>query len=212
MIDKKKVLEAITKALAESKGKRKFSQSIDLGINFKDVDFKKPESRVNVDVTLPHQPRETKVAIFADPQTATEAKKVADLVLLNEDIVAYAADKKKQKELLNYSFLAVPSLMAVVGKQLGQFLGARGRLPKPIPPNANLGALVGVTRRSVNLKNKGKYLPVLHCVVGREGMSEEDVTENVLAVIDAVTKKVPASNISNIYVKLTMGPAMKIAS
>lgn len=212
LLDKKKIGAAVAAALESSKGKRKFTQSVDLAINFQDVDFKSPEQRITLDVVLPHKARDVKVAIFADGQAGTDAKKVADAVFSTDDINAFAADKKKQKELLNYSFLATPSLMAVVGKNLGQLLGARGRLPKPLPPNANAGAMVEQIRRQITLKSKGKYLPVLHAPVGNEKMPEDQIAENVLAVLEALLKKTTESNIASIYVKTTMGAPVKIAA
>ena len=48
-LDKKTVAEAVAIALADGKGKRKFTQSVDLAINFRDVDFKKPENKLNIE-------------------------------------------------------------------------------------------------------------------------------------------------------------------
>lgn len=210
-MDKKKVTTAVQEALAQ-KGERKFRQSVDLAINFKDVDFKKAENRVSLDVILPHQPRDMKVAVFADPQLQAMARQTADLVIMPDEIPSYAQDKKKQKDLLNYAFLASPSLMAVVGKQLGQVLGARGKLPKPIPPNANLASLVDSSKRSITLKTKGKYLPVLHCIIGNEKMTPDDLAENVIAILDAVEKKVPGTQYKSVLVKTTMGKPARISA
>ncbi|MFH0922667.1 MAG: 50S ribosomal protein L1 [Candidatus Micrarchaeota archaeon] len=210
MVDKKIIEKAVATAL-EDKGKRKFSQSIDLAINFKDVDFKKAENRISLDITLPYAPKKTVIAVFADGQLSTDAKAAnADSVFSGADIVSFAADKKRQKELLNYSILAAPQLMVQIGKALGQVLGARGRLPKPILPNANLKELFDRTRRTITLKTKGKYLPSLHCIVGSESQSDDQIVENVMAVLDAVEKKTGAASIRTIFVKMTMGKPVKI--
>ncbi|MFQ5405949.1 MAG: 50S ribosomal protein L1 [Candidatus Micrarchaeia archaeon] len=210
--DKKRIQTAVSKALEESKGKRKFTQSIDLAINFTDVDFKKPENRINTDVALPHVPKELKVAIFADGQLAIDAGKIADRVISPAQITSYASDKKKQGELLQYSLLSAPKLMAVVGKQLGQLLGARGKLPKPVLPNANLAETIKRARSVVTLKTKGKYLPCLHCIVGRETMNAEEITENILTIMEAVKTKVKEPQIKSILVKTTMGKPVKITA
>ncbi|MFH1750763.1 MAG: 50S ribosomal protein L1 [Candidatus Micrarchaeota archaeon] len=208
-MEKAQLLSAIEEILKE-KGKRKFGQSVDLAINLRDVDFKKPENRVNVDVLLPFAPREIKVAVFADGQMAVDAKKVVGLVISSEEIAAYAADKRKQKELLKYTLLASPQLMTTVGKALGQLLGAKGKLPKPIPPNANLNDIAGRVSKTINIKTKGKYLPVLHCIVGKETMSPEEIAENVLAVMEALRKKLSEVQIEALYIKLTMGRPVRI--
>lgn len=210
MFDKKIVEKAVATAL-EDKGKRKFSQSVDLAINFKDVDFKKAENRISLDIALPFAPKKMAIAVFADGQMSTDAKAAgADSVFSGADIASFAGDKKKQKELLNYAILAAPQLMVQIGKSLGQVLGAKGKLPKPILPNANLKDLFDRTRRTIMLKTKGKYLPSLHCIVGSESQSNEQLVENVIAVLDAVEKKTGEASIKTVFVKMTMGKPVKI--
>ncbi|HII38765.1 TPA: 50S ribosomal protein L1 [Candidatus Micrarchaeota archaeon] len=207
--DKKSVEKAVEQALAQ-KSERKFTQSVDLAINFKELDFKKPENRVNTDIALPNAARQVKVAVFADGQLALDAKNVADAVFGAADITAFASDKKKQAELLKYSLLAAPQFMAVIGKQLGQVLGTKGKLPTPILPGINLAELVKKTRASITLKVKGKMLPCLHCIVGRENMPKEQIVENVMAVLEVVIKKVSEPRVASAYVKTTMGKPVKV--
>lgn len=209
MVEKKKIEEAV-RACLQDKGKRKFTQSVDLAINFKGVDFKKAENRLNIDIVLPAGGKESKIAVFADGEVAAEAKKYADLVIPGSEIPAYAADKAKQKELVKYSLLATPPLMPMVGKQLGQVLSGRGKLPRPIMPNMNLQALITATRKTVGLKNKGKFLPSVHCLVGSENLKEDELVANVMAVLEAVEKKIPETSVSSIYIKTTMGKPAKV--
>ena len=42
------------KFIAENKGKRKFKQSVELAVNFKDIDFSKQDNRLNLDIILPN--------------------------------------------------------------------------------------------------------------------------------------------------------------
>lgn len=73
-MDRKKITEAITKAL-EDKGKRKFTQSVELIVNFRGIDFTKAENRLNIDVILPKgRGKEQPVVVFADGQVALDAK------------------------------------------------------------------------------------------------------------------------------------------
>ncbi|MBU1197321.1 hypothetical protein KJ765_02290 [Candidatus Micrarchaeota archaeon] len=203
-MNREQVQKAIEEAIKE-KGSRKFTQSVDLAINFQDVDFKKPENRISVDVTLPYPAKEVKVGIFAEGQTALEARKAADMVITTEEIQAYAGDRKKQKSLLNYTFLAQPQMMALVGKTFGQVLGAHGKLPKPLLPNQNVEDAVDKARRRINLKTKGRYLPALHCIVAKETLPIDHITENVMTVMEAVRRSVSETQIRNICIKTTMG-------
>jgi len=204
-MNKAEMKAAVSKAL-EGKGSRKFTQTLDLGINFKGVDFSKQENRLNLDVMLPKGlGRTIKVAVFADGQMALDAKNAkADLVIAGSEIPALATNPQKLKELLEYESLATPPLMAVVGKNLGQFLGTRGKLPKPIM-GGTITDLIERAKRAVKVRSKGKFLPVVHVGVGTEAMPVDDLTDNVEAVIDKVKGKVGEHAIKSVYVKLTMG-------
>ncbi len=208
-MDSKSIAKAVEACLAAKKPV-KFTQSIDLAINV-DVDFKKPENRVNLDVVLPHAVNDVKVAVFADGDVAFNAKPVVDLIIPGSDVPKYAADKKLQKELLQYSILAAPNLMVQIAKSLGQVLGTAGKLPKPILPNANIKDLVEKTKKSIVIKSKGKYLPTLNCIVGRENMPVEKIVENILAILEQLNKKIPDSQLKTIYLKTTMGKAVRVA-
>ena len=209
--DRKNIEKALADALAQ-KGERKFTQSIDLAINFKDMDFKKAENRINIEMSLPHAPRPVSVAVFADGQLRVDAKKAgAEEIIASAEIDVIAKDKKRQKELLQYSLLAAPQLMVAIGKALGQLLGTKGKLPKPIPPNASLATLISNARRTIGLKSKGKFLPSVHCTVAKENAPTEQIVENIQAVLEAVEKKVSDQNIKSVFIKTTMGKPVKIA-
>ncbi|MFH0836328.1 MAG: 50S ribosomal protein L1 [Candidatus Micrarchaeota archaeon] len=210
MIDKKVIEHAVEQALAEGKGKRKFSQSIDLAINFKDIDFKKTENRLNIEVVLPHVFKPVKIAVFAEGETATKAKPLVDAVYGSADIDSFAKDKVKQKELLEFTLLAEPRLMAPIGKSLGQLLGAKGKLPRPLPPNVDLKSLVDKTRRTKVIKTKGKGLPTVHCGFGNEGMAAPELAENAFAVLESIEKKVGENKVKSAFIKTTMGKPVKV--
>jgi len=204
-MDRAQIKSAVAKAL-EEKGKRKFTQTLDVGINFRNIDFNKQENRLNLDVLLPKgKGREQKIAVFADGQLALDARNAGvDLVIAGDDIPKIAADPARLKQLLDYESLAAPNLMAVVGKNLGQSLGTKGKLPKPIM-GGTVKDLAEKAKRTVKVKSKGKFLPVVHVAVGTEAMSPDDLAENIEAVLEKITAKVGAPNIKSIYVKLTMG-------
>jgi len=211
-MDKAQIIAAVTKAL-EAKGERKFTQTVDVGVNFKGLDFNKQENRLNLDILLPKGTgKDVKIAVFADGQLSIDAKKAgADLIISGAEIPTIATNPTRIKELLAYEFLAAPNLMAVVGKHLGQVFGTRGKLPKPIM-GGNLADMIARTRTTVKIKSKGKFLPVAHVAVGTEKMSAEDIAENIEAVLDKVKAKVGDGSFKNIYVKLTMGKPVIIGA
>lgn len=208
--ERKNVDKALTDAIA-AKGEKKFTQSIDLALNFKDLDFKKAENRINVEVVLPFAPKPVKVAVFADGQMGTDVQKAgADIIFTTAQIEAMTKDKAKQKQLLDYALLASPQLMVTIGKAFGQSLGSKGKLPKPIMPNANLSTLVSNARKTVVLKSKGKFLPSVHTIIGKENQPKDEVLENILAILEAVERKVDIQNFKSVVVKTTMGKPVKV--
>ena len=208
-MDRQKTLDALKKAL-EDKGKKKFTQSVELAINFRDIDFNKQDNRLNLEVALPKgKGREQKIAVFADGQMALEAKKLGIMVIGTDELPKLAADKARLKSMLNYEFLAQPNLMAVVAKNLGQVLGTKGKLPRPLM-GVKLEEAVERAKKVVRIKSKGKYLPVAHCLVGTENMTPEDIVDNIDAVLDAVKAKTGEQRIKSVFVKLTMGKSQKI--
>jgi large subunit ribosomal protein L1 len=211
-MDKAQIKSAFARAL-DAKGSRKFTQTVDLGINFKGLDFTKQENRLNLDVALPKGiGKQVKIAVFADGQMALDAKNGgADLVIAGSEIPEIAGDQKRIKELLAYEFLAAPNLMAVVGKNLGQVLGTRGKLPKPIM-GGSIADLISKARSTVRIKSKGKFLPVIHVRVGTEKMTADELADNAEAVLEKVKAKTGEHTIKNVFVKLTMGAPVYVGA
>jgi large subunit ribosomal protein L1 len=210
-MDRKKLAEAIKKAL-EDKGKKKFKQSVELIVNMRGIDFAKSENRLNLDIVLPKGKggKELKSAVFAEGNMADEARRAgADLVIQPNDIAGWAAPAKVKDLANNYFLLAQPNLMGVVAKSLGQSLGKRGKLPKPV--TGNLKELIERSKKSVRIVSKGKYLPVAQALIGTEIMEAEELLDNAETVYDAVKNKVNEGNIKSVYVKLTMGKPVKVA-
>jgi large subunit ribosomal protein L1 len=209
-MDKKKLVDALNKAL-EEKGKKKFKQSVEIIINVRSVDFSKSENRLNLDILLPKGKggKELKAAVFAEGSAADEARKIgATLVITPPEIPSYAAPAKIKDLSSNYFLLAQPAMMSAVAKSLGQYLGKKGKLPKPII--GNMADLIKRSRNSVRIVSKGKYLPVAQALIGTEIMSVEDIAENADAVYEAVKNKVNEGNIKSVFVKLTMGKPARV--
>src|SRR3989339_31272 len=205
-MERKKLSEAVQKALDAGKGKRKFTQSMEIIINMRGIDFTKSEHRLNLDIVLPKGKggKELKAGIIAEEALANEAKKAgADLIIPPAELPNYATPAKLKDLAQNYFLVAQPNLMSQVAKYLGQYLGKRGKLPKPAIGNIN--SMIVNSKKSVRIVSKGKYLPVVQALIGTEVMSTDDLIENAESVYEAVKNKVSEGNIKSVYVKLTMG-------
>ncbi len=208
MINDEKLVEAINKAL-EEKGSRKFVQSVEMAVNFKNIDMTKQENKLNLEVLLPKgRGKKINLIVFADGNIAADAKAAgADYVISSEEIPKY--NKNSLKKLVrNSEFFAQPQLMMMVGKTFGQLLGGRGKIPKPIV--GNIASILKNAKNTVKLKSKGKFLPVVHCPIGVESMSTEDLSENAKAVLSSVSNKVGDASIKSVIIKLSMGKPVKV--
>lgn len=204
----------VKKAVKEVKNtERNFTQSVEIAINLRDLDFKQPESRIRGEVVLPKgRGTPTRIGVFAEGDMAQRAKKQKLDVYSKEDIEEMGKDRKKAKKMAETHefFVAQADLMPLIGRTLGPVLGRRNRMPKPIPPVAPLEPVITRLRDTVALDSKNN--PVVHCYIGTEKMSEDDLTENALAVIHAVERKLPRGegNIASIYMKTTMGKPVRV--
>jgi large subunit ribosomal protein L1 len=213
-LEPKTVLNAIKEA-KEKGGKRNFVQSVELILTLQDIDMKSPEGRLQENVELPHPPpnKPNKVCVIATGELALKAKKAnADLVIDKDELEALAGKKKELRKLANeYDFfLAEAPLMPLVGKVMGAFLGPRGKMPIPVPPTGDVESLIKKYRRTVVIKMRNQ--PVIQCRVGTEDMKEEDLAENIQAVLKIVESKMKrgVKNIKSIHIKTTMGEPVKI--
>ncbi|MGC8648625.1 MAG: 50S ribosomal protein L1 [Candidatus Micrarchaeia archaeon] len=207
----KELFDKLNTFMNENKGKRKFAQSVDLIVNFREIDFSKPDNRLNMSIKLPKgKGRESKIMLFTDDKNvASKAESAGVKVVTAAEIPTIANDKKRLNELLNYELLAQPALMPLIAKGLGQFLGPRNKMPKPIA-GSDIQNIIKDISSTIYIKSKGKYLPTVHCSVGVEKMSNEDLAENIDEVINTFAKKFGKLHIKSVYVKLTMSKPLRL--
>lgn len=206
--------KAIDEVKSKSK-KRRFVQSIDMIINFKGIDFSKPNNRINLEVILPKgRGKKVRIAAIVGDALITEAKEKADTVIKSDEIESFGKNKKKIKKLANEHdfFLCQTDLMKTVGKFMGQVLAPRDKMPQPVPPTAKLEPFIRRFEKLIKIKMKGKFVPTIHAVVGTEEMGDEDLVVNAETVYDAVKEKLPnkEGNIKSVYMKTTMGKSVKV--
>jgi len=213
MTDKKTTV-AVDKILEESKKlNRKFKQNIDLVVNLKNIDLNIPKNRIDQEVILPHgRGIEAKIALFASGELAVKSKKLVDFLIKPEEIEDLSKNKKKFKKIADdYEFfIAEAPLMPTIGKTLGTVLGPRGKMPKPVPPNADLTGIVKNLRNTIKIRSKSSK--TFHTVAGNEQMPKEHIVENVDTIIKRLESALERGriNIGSIYIKTTMGPSERI--
>ena len=212
MVNETQLVEVIKQA-KESDKERKFTQSVEMIIVFRDVDVKKGFA-INETVQLPKKAtKPASVCIMASGDMGTKAKNAkADMVMDENDVTKLSADKKKSKKIINeYDFfLADTKLMPTVGKTLGQLLGPRGKMPTPVPFNAPIESFLERFRSSIKIRVKGSLS--MSCKIGDESMNDADLAVNANAIINTIEKTLPNGNknIKKIMFKTTMGKSIKL--
>ncbi len=207
-----KTLEGIRKALEGAKP-RKFKESVEICINLKDVDLSIPKNRIDEEIPLPKgRGKMVKVALFGTSEMTIKAKGIADRVLTPEDIDKLADNKRDGRKLAlgHQYFVAEAPLMPTIGKKLGKVLAPRGKMPRPIPPGSDPGPILNAVRNSVRVRSKDRR--TFHATVGTREMSAEDLAANVGAVLNRIIARLERgpNNIHSVFVKTTMGPAIRI--
>ena len=213
LIDKKAIVKAIDESKKNSK-KRKFNQSIDLILNLVELDLKKPESRINELIELPHSPRKkTTIVVFATGDLAFRSKDAnVDRVFGKEDLDKLSNDKKSAKKLAKETnfFIAEAPLMSLIGRVLGPSLGPRGKMPTPITHTVAINEIVERHRKTVRMRVRDQMNS--QCSIGTEDMSSDLIADNAQTILTRLEGKLPKGlkNIKSVFVKTTMGPLTKI--
>ncbi len=216
-VDKKDLEPFIKEALIKAK-KRNFLESVDLTINFKGLDMKKPENRIEADLALPNQVRRSpKICVIATGDLAVAAKEAGvNLVLGKEDLEKFGVNKKEARKVAaeNDFFIAQADLMPLVGRFLGPSIAPKGKMPKPgtgiITPGTNIKSIIEKLSKTVRINMKKD--PIVHVKIGDREMSEGHLAENAAAIINFIEGKLERGkqNIKSVFVKTTMGEPVKI--
>ena len=207
------IIDAVKEAKEQAKP-RNFTQSIDVIINIKDLDVRKPENRFSEEVALPNgRGKPIKIGVIADGELALGAKNAGvDVVISKEDLQEFGKDIKAAKKVVNSvdSFIAQADMMPLVGRFLGRILGPRNKMPKPVPASARIEPLL--ERAQATIKVGVKQQPSIQILVGTQDMDDEKLAENieaVLAVLDRNLEK-GRNQIKSMYIKATMGSVVRV--
>ncbi len=202
---------AIEKALKYSK-QRRFKQSLELIIVLRDVDPRSPEGRIRETIILPKGlGKDLKICVVADGSMAEEARKAgAEKVITRDELTSMSRkDAKRIAQQCDW-VLVRTDLMAYAGRILGPALGPRGKIPVPVPPTANIAAIIKRYKSAILIRNKDQ--PQLMTKIGTENMDIDDLVENASTIISRIESKLPNGihNIARVIVKTTMGPPIEV--
>jgi len=213
--------EAILEVKRKSKP-RKFKQTYELIVNLKkDYDVRKAENRIVDYYELPHgRGKKIKICAIVGQELEKVASKVFDYVITKDKLPEIASNKRLSKKIAktHYIFVAQSAIMPDLGKYFGKYLGPRDKMPNPkygmiLPNNVSEEQLISLYNHlqklvRISVKNHITFgVPI-----GTEDMEVEHVAENAEGFINWLFNRVPGGrqNIDSIYLKLTMGPAVRV--
>ena len=207
------IIDAVKEAKELAKP-RNFTQSIDVIINIKDLDVRKPDNRFSEELALPNgRGKPITIGVIASGELAVSAKNAGiDLVISKEDLEELGKNRKQAKKLAGSVdfFIAQADMMALVGRFLGPVLGPRNKMPKPVPASAKVEPLL--ERLQSTIKVGVKQQPSIQILVGTQDMDDEKLAENieaVLAILDRNLEK-GRNQIKSMYIKATMGSVVRV--
>lgn len=213
MVDRAKILEAVKTAI-EKAPERKFSESIDITINLKNIDMAQPKNRIDETILLPHGLGEKiGICVIGKGDIVTQAKDAkVDLIIGPEEVERLGGAPREARKVASTHrfFLAEMAVMPQVGRFLGPRLGPRGRMPMPIAGGQDIRPIVERLRNSVKIRTKDKR--VFSTKVGSTAMKPEQIAENIEAIIKRIESVLDQGslNIRSVFVKTTMGPAVRL--
>lgn len=210
-METKELLDAI-KFIRDTSVKRNFEQSFDLIFTLKGLDIKKQDQQVDFFTNLHFPVRKRSVCGFVGPELLEQAKKALDEFVEIEEFPKYEKDKKLIKKLAEKHdfFVAQATIMPKVAQVFGRVIGPKAKMPNPktgcvVPPNANLAQLYERLQTTLNIK--AKSFMMIQAAVGREGMKDEEIAENIKALYEQLIHHLPQekNNVKSVILKLTMG-------
>lgn len=216
-MDKKDFVKALELLRADSKqNPRKFKQGVDLIINLKELDLKKPEQQVEIFLQLKHVTRKAKICGIVGGELAAQSKANFDFTITHEEFPRYNDKKILKKLAKEYDwFVAQGNIMLEIAKIFGRILGQRGKMPNPkagcvVPPNANLKVVADKLRNTI--KVAAKVQPSVKRAIGNETMTDDELAENAMIIYSAVASKVAdeSRNIKNVLLKFTMSKPVPV--
>jgi large subunit ribosomal protein L1 len=200
--------EAIT--MIKAGAKSKFDETVELALNLA-VDPRHADQMVRGVVNLPHGTgRTVRVAVFAKDAKADEARAAGADIVGADDLAEMIQSGKIDFDRC----IATPDMMPVVGR-LGKILGPRGLMPNPklgsVTPNV---AEAVIAAKAGQVEYRVEKAGIIHAGVGKASFSDEQIAENVKALVDAVVKAKPAA-VKGTYMKRatmssTMGPGVRV--
>jgi large subunit ribosomal protein L1 len=214
LIDRAQQYEAAEAiSLVKKSATAKFDETVEVHIRTS-CDGRHADQQIRGAVVLPHGTgKSVKVLVFAKGTKLDEAQAAGADHVGGEELIP----KIQNEGWLDFDVVvATPDMMGVVGR-LGKVLG-----PKGLMPNPKAGTVTMDVTKAINDIKAGKIeyrldkANIIHCPVGKASFSEEQLQDNLTAIMDAIVKAKPSTvkgqYLKSITLATTMGPGVKLVA
>jgi large subunit ribosomal protein L1 len=197
-------------ALVKELAPAKFDETVELAVRL-GVDPRKADQIVRGTLTLPAGTgRTARVVAFAQGDAAAEARAAGADDVGADDLVA-----KIEGGFLDFDVaIATPDMMGQVGK-LGRVLGPRGLMPNPKTGTVTTDVGKAVADfKGGRVEYRTDKVGNVHVRVGKASFTNEQLLQNVHAVIEELMRAKPAAAkgryLRGVTLSSTMGPGVRI--
>ena len=189
----------------------KFDETVEVHVRT-GCDGRHADQQIRGAVVLPNGTgKKVRVLVFAKGAKADEATAAgADYVGAEERI-----PKIQNEGWLDFDVVvATPDMMGVVGR-LGRVLGPKGLMPNPKAGTVSMDVTKAVKDiKAGKIEYRLDKANIIHCPIGKVSFTEEQLGENLKALMDALVKARPSA-VKGTYMKSvtlasTMGPGVRV--
>ncbi len=198
-------------ALVKQMAKAKFDETVELHVKL-GVDPRHADQQVRGAVVLPHGTgKNVRVLVIAKGDKAREAEEAGADFVGAEDMIA----KIQTENWFGFDVcVATPDMMGLAGR-IGRILGPKGLMPNPKSGTVTMDIAKALSDiKAGKVEYRVDRTSIIHVPIGKASFDAEKLTENLMALMDAVVKAKPAAAkgtyLRSVSISSTMSPGIKL--
>ena len=212
LIDRSKLYETEEAvAVVCQTAKAKFDETVELHIRL-GVDGRQADQQVRGAVVLPNGTgKDVRVVCICKGDNVKLAQDAGAFLVGDADVVA----KIQNEGFVDFDVLiTTPDMMGLVGR-LGRVLGPKGLMPNPKTGTVTMDVTKAITEtKAGKVEYRVDKTAIIHCPLGKASFSEQQLTENLRTLMDAIIKAKPSAAkgtyVKSAVISSTMGPGIKL--
>ncbi|MBP5254472.1 MAG: 50S ribosomal protein L1 [Lachnospiraceae bacterium] len=206
LYDAKDAIQLVQKAASA-----KFNETVELHIRT-NCDGRHADQQIRGAVVLPNGTGKTvRVLVFAKGDRVDQALAAGADYAGGEELIP----KIQNEGWLDFdAVVATPDMMGVVGR-LGRILGPKGLMPNPKAGTVTMDVATAVKQiKAGKIEYRLDKANIIHVPLGKVSFTEDQLSENFSAVMDAIIKARPAAVkgqfLRSVTLASTRGPGVKL--